>query len=681
MEEKNKNSDIKQITKKTSGLHVSEANLTLNKSDRKKSLKNSDSIDLRHQERKVPERKGAVQKKKVFIVKDHKFTPRLFNQLNYCIHCKELIWGIDKQGYQCQACSVVIHKVCHESVSFQCPGVDKGVDDPEDQRFVHKFQIHTYTIATSCDHCGSLLHGIKDQGKQCSACKINVHKDCVEFVPNLCGQNQVERRGRIKLQIQCNKAKLTAKIIEGKNLIAMDPNGMSDPYVKAKIISNGHTEKTKCIKANLNPKWNETLTLELKPNDMDSRLLVDVWDWDRLTKNDFMGSLSFDISEILKKPVKGWYKLLSEKEGKFYNVPVPDEGMEVTIRKEKVGKESSIKENRIDAEFNFLKVLGRGSFATVLLAEKKTSKNDLFAIKILKKEIVLQDDTIHCIMTERNILALQNKPPFFVDFHSCSQSADRLYFVMEYVAGGDLLHHLTQKGKFNEDVARFFSAEIALGLFYLHSKGVIFRDLKLDNVLLDSEGHIKLADFGLCKEGISGDNVTHTFCGTPEYTAPEVILYLPYGKSVDWWAFGVVLYQLMEGHTPFHGNDDVQLNKAILTYNVLLYNKDYFSAGAKDAILNFLVKMPEGRLGVGPNGVNDVKDHPFFDPIKWDDLEMRAIKSPYKPKIKNPRKAENFDSTFTDAKVDFTPVDHSILEQVDTDAFHNFSYINKDFFS
>merc|ERR1719369_2426495 len=261
------------------------------KSDKRKSLEKMDSgekispnnsfSDGRNDSQKSlgrPERKGAVKKKKVFVVKGHRFTPRLFSQLTFCSHCKELIWGIGKQGYQCQACQFVTHKSCHEFVSFQCPGVDTGIEDPEDQRFVHKFQIHTYMTPTFCDHCGSLLHGIKDQGKRCEECKINVHKGCVQWVPNLCGCNYIERRGRIKLQIQCSSTKLTAKMIEGKHLIAMDPNGLSDPYVKAKIVSNGNsqTHKTKCIKATLNPKWNETLTFDVKPDYKDKRLLIEV---------------------------------------------------------------------------------------------------------------------------------------------------------------------------------------------------------------------------------------------------------------------------------------------------------------------------------------------------------------------------------------------------------------------
>ncbi|KAL5008941.1 hypothetical protein ScPMuIL_014522 [Solemya velum] len=325
-------------------------------------------------------------------------------------------------------------------------------------------------------------------------------------------------------------------------------------------------------------------------------------------------------------------------------------------------------------DFQFLKVLGKGTFGKVILCKEK-STNHLYAIKILKKQVIIAKDEVAHTLTENRVLQT-TKHPFLTQLKYSFQTTDRLCFIMEYVNGGELFFHLSRERVFTEERTRFYGAEIISALGYLHENNIVYRDLKLENLLLDKDGHIKIADFGLCKEEMFFGASTKTFCGTPEYLAPEVLEDNDYGRAVDWWGTGVVMYEMMCGRLPFYNQNHDVLFELILVQSVKFPRT--LSEDAKTLLGGLLIKNPKERLGGSEEDVKEITVHPFFKSINWQDLMERKIIPPYKPQVTSETDTRYFDDTFTGESVELTPPSHqleSIEEEMETvPYFEKFSY-------
>ena len=300
-------------------------------------------------------------------------------------------------------------------------------------------------------------------------------------------------------------------------------------------------------------------------------------------------------------------------------------------------------------DFEPLKLLGRGSFGEVLLVRLKANQK-VYAMKILSKNLLkIKRQQIHT-KTERDLMVKINCP-FIVNIKSAFQDIAKLYIVSEFMQGGDMFYHM-HDGKiiiFNNDKTRFYIMELVLALEFLHKNNMVYRDLKPENILLDAKGHIKLTDFGLSKILETESDKAFTICGTPQYLAPEILQKKGYNKAVDWWSLGCVMYEMLTGKIPFAIKRGVKLNMKIYEQGVKY--PDHLYKNAKDLIKKLLVIDPNERLGSGPDGSENIKKHPFFKGINWNDAYQKKIKPPFIPKLKNDTDLRYFDTMFTEEPI------------------------------
>ncbi len=292
-------------------------------------------------------------------------------------------------------------------------------------------------------------------------------------------------------------------------------------------------------------------------------------------------------------------------------------------------------------DFKFIKTLGKGSHGKVLLAERLDSSHDQFAIKILKKKHVIDSKQLEHTITEKRVLCTFVHP-FLVSLKHTFHTDTKIYFVMEFLRGGELFQHLKRVVRFKEDQARFFCACLVTAIGHLHNADYIYRDLKPENILLDDQGYVKLTDFGLAKH-LKVNELATTFCGTPEYLAPEIILNKGCNRAADWWSLGVLTYEMLFGAPPFYTKDVQEMYKRTLLNQVKFPSKNSVSRAGLDFIAGLLVKVPSRRLGSIADAL-EVMHHPWFAGFDWKALLARKLQPPFIPQ--NTNWETNFDPDF-----------------------------------
>ncbi|XP_075409293.1 protein kinase C theta type isoform X2 [Tenrec ecaudatus] len=493
------------------------------------------------------QRRGAIKQAKVHHVKCHEFTATFFPQPTFCSVCHEFVWGLNKQGYQCRQCNAAIHKKCIDKVIAKCTG--SAVNSRETMFHKERFKIdmpHRFKVYNykSPTFC-----------EHCGTLLWGLARQGLKC--DACGMN-VHHKCQTKVANLCGiNQKLMAEAL-----------AMIESTQQARCLRDTeHICREGPVEVGLPRSTKDETKLPYLPAQTGKREPQGI-SWD--------------------SPMDGMDKMCL--------LPEP----ELSIERPSLQIKLQIE------DFILHKMLGKGSFGKVFLAEFKKT-NQVFAIKALKKDVVLMDDDVECTMVEKRVLSLAWEHPFLTHMFCTFQTKENLFFVMEYLNGGDLMYHIQICHKFDLCRATFYAAEIILGLQFLHSKGIVYRDLKLDNILLDKDGHIKIADFGMCKENMLGDARTNTFCGTPDYIAPELF-----------------------------------------------------------------VREPEKRLGVR----GDIRQHPLFREINWEELERKEIEPPFRPKVKSPYDCSNFDKEFLNEKPRLSCADRALINSMDQNMFRNFSFIN-----
>ncbi|KAI9840534.1 MAG: hypothetical protein M1837_001548 [Sclerophora amabilis] len=401
--------------------------------------------------------------------------------------------------------------------------------------------------------------------------------------------------------------------------------------------SNSDSKEVKDMRSMTDPRWDHEATFDVVGKHSE----IDVSVYDRSGSEAFLGHVRF--CPLLSKEgivTDGWFNLEPRAVGEEH---VSGE-IYLAMRYQPIDKRQFGPE-----DFQVLKLIGKGTFGQVYQVRKKDTQR-IYAMKVLSKKVIVQKKEVAHTLGERNILVrtAMADSPFIVGLKFSFQTPADLYLVTDYMSGGELFWHLQKEGRFNEQRAKFYIAELILALQHLHRHDIVYRDLKPENILLDANGHIALCDFGLSKANLTKNDTTNTFCGTTEYLAPEVLLdEQGYTKMVDFWSLGVLVFEMCCGWSPFYAEDTQQMYKNI-AFGKVRFPRDALSTEGRNFVKGLLNRNPKHRLGANQDA-EELQSHPFFSDINWDALAKKNVVPPFKPKLKSVLDTSNFDPEFTNA--------------------------------